>query len=209
MQTRFPANRMPGISGTTEDELPNVSGASRFGFLRDKAISDGVACIDNAARIPMTNLGERTSRTEPLRPVFMSRPARLRSSFQANILYAEDDSALRELYSGTLARAGYSSITAVPDGVCAWNALHSKQYDLLITDNEMPRLTGLELVSRARLEGIKLPIIIASGSADCFAGSDYEWLAIAGRLQKPFARKDLLKTVANVLNRFQSTEAPL
>jgi CheY-like chemotaxis protein len=150
----------------------------------------------------MTNLGERTSKSEPLRPVCMSRPVRLRSSFQANILYAEDDSALRELYSGTLARAGYGSITAVEDGLCAWNALHSKQYDLLITDNEMPRLTGLELVTQARLEGIKLPIIIASGSADFFAGSDYQWLAFAGRLQKPFDKKELLQTVANVLKSF-------
>ena len=147
----------------------------------------------------MTTFAERPLTARPLQSVFMPQQPRLGGSLRADILYAEDDSTLRELYSGTLTRAGYSSITAVPDGVCAWNALHSNQFDLLITDNEMPRLTGLELVTKARLEGIKLPIIMASGSADFLTGSDYEWLAFAGRLQKPFDRRDLLRIVANVL----------
>ena len=63
----------------------------------------------------------------------------------------------------------------------------------------MPRMTGLELAVKTRLEGMKLPIIVASGTVELLAGTDYDWLRVAARLQKPFATDELLKTVEQVL----------
>src|SRR6185436_18496899 len=60
----------------------------------------------------------------------------------ASILYVEDDSAIRLCWSELLTCAGYS-VTAVADGIEAWEALQSGRYDLLVTDNDMPRLTGM------------------------------------------------------------------
>ena len=93
---------------------------------------------------------------------------------------------------------GYA-VTPVQDGLQAWEALHASRYDLLITDNNMPRMTGLELAERTRLEGMKLPIIVASGAVGLPSGTDYDWLRVAARLQKPFATDELLKTVEQVL----------
>jgi len=104
----------------------------------------------------------------------------------ASILYAEDDSVLRGLSADILTHSGYV-VTPVEDGLEAWDALHSDRYDLLITDNNMPRMTGLELASKTRLEGMKLPIIVASGTVGLLAGTDYDWLRVAAKLQKPFA----------------------
>ena len=116
----------------------------------------------------------------------------------ASILYAEDDSVLRGLSADILTHSGYV-VTPVEDGLEAWDALHSDRYDLLITDNNMPRMTGLELASKTRLEGMKLPIIVASGTVGLLAGTDYDWLRVAAKLQKPFATDQLLKTVEQVL----------
>ena len=66
------------------------------------------------------------------------------------------------------------AVTPVEDGLQAWAALHSKGYDLLITDNNMPRMTGLELAVKTRLEGMKLPIIVASGTVELLAKTDYD-----------------------------------
>jgi CheY-like chemotaxis protein len=97
-----------------------------------------------------------------------------------------------------LAHSGYA-VTPVEDGLEAWDAPHSHGYDLHITDNNMPRMTGLELATKTRLEGMKLPIIVASGTVGLLAGTDHDWLRVAARLQKPFASEQLLKTVEQVL----------
>jgi DNA-binding response OmpR family regulator len=116
-----------------------------------------------------------------------------------SVLYAEDDAALRELTARMLTRAGYT-IVAVPDGLAAWNTLNAREFDLLITDNDMPRLTGLELVTKLRLKKMVLPIILASGSADFFRSPEYRWLDFKACLQKPFMIGKLLYAVGAVLN---------
>src|ERR1039458_9853176 len=79
------------------------------------------------------------------------------------ILVADDDEDIRYLLSTVLAGAGYD-VNAASDGQQAWEALLHGHYDLLVTDNDMPRLTGIELIGRIRKEGMSLPVIIASGS---------------------------------------------
>ena len=116
----------------------------------------------------------------------------------ASILFAEHDSVQRGLSVEILTHSGYA-VTPVQDGLQAWEALHASRYDLLITDNNMPRMTGLELAERTRLEGMKLPIIVASSAVGLPSGTDYDWLRVAARLQKPFATDELLKTVEQVL----------
>ncbi len=59
------------------------------------------------------------------------------------ILLVDDDISLLELNAGVLIGSGYNVDTAA-DGADAWKALHDLNYDLLITDNKMPRVTGLE-----------------------------------------------------------------
>jgi DNA-binding response OmpR family regulator len=100
-----------------------------------------------------------------------------------------------------LTRIGFE-VTAVEDGVQGWDALHSDDFDLLITDitdNEMPRLNGLDLAVKARREGMTLPIILASASAATLGASDYKWLHFAAWLQKPFAMDELQMTAKQVL----------
>src|SRR5687768_3828663 len=87
------------------------------------------------------------------------------------VLYAEDDKLLRECSIRMLTRAGYT-VKSVENGIEAWEALNATPFDLLITDNDMPELTGVELVTKLRLKGMNLPIILASGSADFFSGEE-------------------------------------
>ena len=115
-----------------------------------------------------------------------------------SILYAEDDPLLRGFSVEILTHSGYA-VTPAEDGLKAWAALHSKGYDLLITANNMPRMSGLELAAKTRHEGMKLPIIVASGAVGFLAGTDHDWLRLAARLEKPFASEQLLKTVEQVL----------
>jgi len=117
-----------------------------------------------------------------------------RSAGLHEVLYVEDDATLRSFFASLLQKAGYH-VEVAEDGLAGWNALHLRRYDLLITDNQMPRLTGLELVKRLRSEGRSLPVVLASGTFDGDDAQGYDALRIAARLTKPFSPEELVNTV--------------
>ncbi len=65
------------------------------------------------------------------------------------ILIAEDDPAFRRVIEFTLQRSGWKT-RAVCDGESAWQILQQEPWPFLITDHQMPRLSGIELIDRIR-----------------------------------------------------------
>jgi len=116
----------------------------------------------------------------------------------ANILYAEDDPDLRCLSTGGLTRCGYA-ITPVEDGQAAWNAPCHGNFDLVITENEMPRLSGFALVNKMRMADIQIPVVMACDLGRWIEKKDCERLRLAAVLQKPFVMDDLLWALRQAL----------
>ena len=77
------------------------------------------------------------------------------------ILVVDDSSTVRETQKKLLAGAGFSVDTAV-DGVDGWNSFRLSKYDLVVSDIDMPRMTGFELVEKIRKVNSKVPIVIVS-----------------------------------------------
>jgi len=75
------------------------------------------------------------------------------------ILVADDGSAVRQLMTAVLIGSGYH-VDAAEDGAVAWEALQAKPYDLLITDHNMPKITGVELVKNLRSARMALPVVM-------------------------------------------------
>ena len=115
-----------------------------------------------------------------------------------NILYVEDDAMLRNLFAELLFNSGYR-VEVAEDGQAGWEALRLRSYDLLITDDEMPRLSGLGLIKRLRSAGFTLPVVVASGSFDADKVQRQDWLRVAAILKKPFTPEEFLETVKQVL----------
>lgn len=116
----------------------------------------------------------------------------------ARILFAEDSESMRYCVRVHLERAGYA-VTTAQDGQAAWEELRTRDYDLLITDHEMPRMTGRELVKRLRLAGAPLPVILVSADVHSFAEGNDELPRLAATLQKPFEIRDLLGAILKTL----------
>jgi DNA-binding response OmpR family regulator len=114
------------------------------------------------------------------------------------ILIVEDDTAIRETSAAMLIRFGYR-VDAAEDGAAGWKALHAKHYDLLITDNNMPKICGIELVEKLRAVGMTLPVILASGAMPTQELKRHPWLKLAATLLKPFGCDELLGAVKKVL----------
>lgn len=114
------------------------------------------------------------------------------------ILLLDDDDDIREICVETLVHKGYH-VDAAADGEAGWKALQARKYDLLITDHEMPKLSGLELVKKVCSSRMPLAVIIASGSLSPGELKRHPAIQIAAALPKPFSPDELLKTVQHVL----------
>jgi DNA-binding response OmpR family regulator len=119
------------------------------------------------------------------------------------ILLVDDDIYTQEMNAGTLIRTGYNVETA-DDGADAWKALNARNYDLLITDNQMPRLTGLELIKKLRSADMKLSVILTPEQKPLEELEPHPGLRLDAILPKPFTGTALLNTVEKVLRATKS-----
>jgi len=131
------------------------------------------------------------------------RPDKAQSGSGANaprrILVVDDDEAIREVNTGVLSDFGYY-VDAAEDGAAAWDTLQRKRYDLLITDNQMPKVSGLELLQKLRAYRIPMPVILATGRLPDVEFISRPRMQPSAVLLKPYTADELLKTVQTVLS---------
>ncbi|CAG8866099.1 Sensor histidine kinase RcsC [Pseudomonas fluorescens] len=86
-----------------------------------------------------------------------------RGAPRKRVLVVDDSLTVRELQRKLLGNRGYDVAVAV-DGMDGWNALRGEDFDLLITDIDMPRMDGIELVSLVRRDHRlqSLPVMVVS-----------------------------------------------
>jgi two-component system sensor histidine kinase and response regulator WspE len=85
------------------------------------------------------------------------------SGHQKRVLIVDDSITVREVERQLLLHNGYEVAVAV-DGVDGWNKVRAERYDLMISDIDMPRMNGLQLVQAVRADDRlrDLPVIIVS-----------------------------------------------
>ena len=114
------------------------------------------------------------------------------------ILLVDDDMNLCWLSADVLVHSGYQVHTAT-DGAAGWEALLANSYDLLITENRIPKISGVELVKKVRAARMTLPVVLASSFIPTEELSRTPSLELAAILLKPFTSDELVGTVKNVL----------
>ncbi len=120
------------------------------------------------------------------------------SKRKCRILVVDDEKAMRNLHLELLTCAGYEVI-AVADGDLAWKAIQTQHFDLMITDNSMPKVSGVELVSKVIASNIRLPVIMATGALPEHEFKRFPWLKDMAVLVKPISNNELLSMVEKIL----------
>lgn len=116
------------------------------------------------------------------------------------ILVVDDDAVIAQLLARVLRRAGYDVVQAtVSSHVPAMLAEAEPPFDLLVTDQTMPGMTGLELADRVQRWRIGFPVILLSGFSEFVGRQDLKQHGLREVLMKPVPIDVLAATVARVL----------
>jgi two-component system chemotaxis response regulator CheY len=139
----------------------------------------------------------KTASPNPAQPSTLT-PVRVPGDLTHRILVVDDNQESRQASIDSLSASGYKAV-GVKDGVEGLEELLTCEYDLVITDNQMPRMTGIQMIAKLYAARFHLPVIMATGQLPTHEFASRPWLTPDAMLQRPFSHDDLLATVKKIL----------
>jgi CheY-like chemotaxis protein len=112
---------------------------------------------------------------------------------ELNVLVVEDDEALRESFQQLLSYL-FAEVDAAVDGQDALDQLAEKNYDIVLTDLRMPRMSGFQLLQEIRQQSPQQPIVVISAHEDEVLRRELVVYKVH-YLSKPVILEELLKVV--------------
>jgi CheY-like chemotaxis protein len=123
------------------------------------------------------------------------------TNHKGKILVCEDNAALAGVISFNLVRAGFE-VKAYTNGVAALEALQREDFDLILSDQQMPMMTGIQLCENAR----EMPryrdtpfILLTAKCMEINFGTLPKKLEITAALPKPFSPTELVTCIEDAL----------
>ena len=116
------------------------------------------------------------------------------------VLVADDEIHIVQVVAMKFRNNGFEVITA-DNGIDAYSLCCDEKPDIVLTDYQMPGMTGIELVEKMRQtpEIADIPVIMLTARGFAIEDDQRNKLKIAECLSKPFSPKELLSHVENVL----------
>jgi len=117
-----------------------------------------------------------------------------------SILAVDDSASMRQMVSFTLKSAGYNVIEAV-DGQDAWEKAGGRSFDLVLTDQNMPRMDGISLTKKLResAQFKSTPILILTTESSDQMKQAGRAAGATGWLVKPFDPNKLIEVIQKVI----------
>ncbi len=118
------------------------------------------------------------------------------------VLFIDDEPFLVDTGKQILSRLGYEVITRT-SGIEALELFRTKPdtFDMVITDQTMPQMTGVELVRELMKIRPQIPVILCTGFSEVITEDKANALGIQESLMKPVVAREIAETVRNVLDR--------
>jgi two-component system OmpR family response regulator len=113
------------------------------------------------------------------------------------ILIVDDEASICDFIAEVLNESNFTADKAASAGE-ALRMLQDRHYDVLLTDYHMPKMTGSELISKLRSDGIDIPVVLMTGQRDELLAR-YPDLQVNAVLGKPFMIEEMLDVLARVL----------
>ncbi|MCX8044009.1 MAG: ATP-binding protein, partial [Desulfobacterota bacterium] len=118
------------------------------------------------------------------------------------ILFVDDEESLTDTYRQMLERLGYT-VTTAHNGTEAWKLFSDRpaSFDIIITDQTMPGMSGCELVKKIKQIRPDIPIILCTGYAEWVTPDPVAYAGIAAFLEKPVPITTMERNIRALLTR--------
>jgi two-component system alkaline phosphatase synthesis response regulator PhoP len=123
------------------------------------------------------------------------------------VLVVDDEIHIVHVVAIKLRNNGYEVLTA-ENGAEAFKVACEEKPDIIVTDFQMPVMTGLEMVEalRQNQDTADVPVIMLTARGFAIEESQRQQLRISECLSKPFSPKELLRTIEDVLHQVAVTQ---
>ncbi|HOI87027.1 MAG TPA: sigma-54 dependent transcriptional regulator [Lentimicrobium sp.] len=116
----------------------------------------------------------------------------------SKILVIDDDSIIRTLLSNSLGKAGYEVLTAA-DGESGLEIINNDKPDLVVTDYQMPGMSGIDLITEVLKKQPGLPVILLTAHGDVALTIRSIQVGAYDFIEKPIQMQELLEAIRNGL----------
>jgi two-component system, chemotaxis family, chemotaxis protein CheY len=109
----------------------------------------------------------------------------------AKVLVVDDSGTMRKIILRSLNALGVTDVVEAGDGSDGLELFKQQQFDIVLTDWNMPRMTGLELLKAIRATGSTLPVILITTEAEKGRVLEAVQAGVSDYLVKPFETEGL------------------
>lgn len=190
----------------TDWDMPNMSGLQLIKEVRANPDTVDVPIIVSTSRssqdevVEAMGAGANDFISKPFNDVELQ--AKIESVLKSvNVLIAEDSTSMMGVLKKMLEDMGYSNVYEANDGAKAWEILCEGRFDLLITDWNMPNMSGLELVEHVRADHsmVDMPIIMSTSRTNHQDVIEAMKSGVTNYISKPFRPNQLRDKIAQVM----------
>ncbi len=109
----------------------------------------------------------------------------------AKVLVEDDSGTMRKIIVRSLNALGVTDVVEAGDGSDGLDAFKAQQFDIVLTDWNMPRMTGLEFLKAIRASGSEVPVILITTEAEKGRVLEAVQAGVSDYLVKPFETEGL------------------
>ena len=119
------------------------------------------------------------------------------------ILIVDDFSTMRRIVKNLLHDLGYTNTTEADDGKTAWPMLQAGDFDFVVTDWNMPGMTGIDLLKNIRGDAklAKIPVLMVTAEAQREQIIEAAKAGVNGYIIKPFTAVTLKEKLDKIFQR--------
>jgi len=117
------------------------------------------------------------------------------------ILIVDDFATMRRILKNILKQLGFKNLVEADDGTTAWDVLENQEIDLIISDWNMPKMTGLELLKkvRASTKYKTAPFLMVTAEAQKQNVIEAVQAGVSNYVVKPFTAEAISDKLAKIL----------
>nr|WP_319381742.1 chemotaxis response regulator CheY [Thiomicrorhabdus sp.] len=120
-----------------------------------------------------------------------------------NILVVDDFSTMRRIVKNLLKELGFNNLDEADDGETAWPMIQTGKYDFIVSDWNMPKMTGIDLLKHVRADqNLKdLPFLLITAEAKRSQILEAAQAGVDGYIVKPFTAATLNEKIQKIFER--------